>query len=136
MDPRLMRLARGLGMLAAIVAALAVVGLLAGGWWSPFGFGLLIGVLAARTSIALGLGAAAGVVAWGGPLLIEQLRYGIGPAAGALTAILGFGHQGAVSIAFTLLVGALLGLTGAWLASAGRGLVVAASARVDAPRNE
>jgi len=136
MDPRLRRLARGLGILAAIVAALGVSGLLTGGWWSPFGFGLLIGVLTARTPIALGLGAAAGLIAWGGPLVIEQLRYGIGPTAGALTAILGFGHSGAISIVFTLMVAALLGLSGAWLGSAALGLFVAARARVDAPRNE
>jgi hypothetical protein len=46
-------------------------------------------------------------------------RSGLGPAAESLAAILGFGHQAANPVILTLLVGTLLGLTGAWLGSAG-----------------
>jgi hypothetical protein len=41
-------------------------------------------------------------------------------ASSSLAAIMGFGHQGAVPLALTLLVGLLLGLTGAWVGSAAR----------------
>jgi hypothetical protein len=35
---------------------------------------------------------------------------------------MGFGHQGAIPTVLTMLVGALLGLTGAWLTTAVRGV--------------
>ena len=129
------RLLRGLGLVALVVAGPAIVGLVVGGWWVPFALGLLIGVLAARARVAIPLGAAIGLLAWGVPLLIDQLRYGIGPAAGSLSAILGLGRAGAYSGALTLTVGLLLGLAGVWLGSAARSVVVASLARVDGKRS-
>ncbi len=79
-------------------------------------------------------GTGIGLLAWLVPLAVAHGRYGLGPAAQSLAAIMGFAHQAAVPVVPTLLVGTLLGLTGAWLGSAARG-VVARSARVDATRN-
>ena len=134
MDPRLSRLARGLGAVAAVAAGPAIVEATAGGWWSPFAIGLVVGLLATRTWTAIGLGALAGLATWGFPLAVEQLRYGVGPAATALSAILGLGHTGTYAIVLTLLIGFLLGVSGAWLGSAARS--VAWSARVDARKGQ
>ena len=117
---------------AAIVLALA--GVLAGAWWAPFPVGLLLGIVIPRARLAIPVGAVAGLVAWLLPLAAAQVRYGLGPAAASLAAIMGFGHAGAIPIVLTLLVGTLLGLTGAWVGSAGRS-AVASSARVDVTRN-
>ena len=116
-----------------VVVILMVVAMVTGGWWAPFVLCLAVGLLVThRAWIALPLGAAIGLLTWGVPLVVRQFQVGIGSTAGALSAILGFGHAGAYAIALTLLVGMLLGLTGAWLGSAARGLVVASRARVDA----
>jgi hypothetical protein len=64
-------------------------------------------------------------------LAADQVRYGLGPTADSLAAIMGFTNQAAVPVILTCLVGLLLGLTGAWLASAARGLV---EHRLPAPR--
>jgi hypothetical protein len=123
MDPPVTRLIRGLGLGALVIAGPAFVYTVAGGWWAPFGLGLLVGVLAARARVALPIGAGLGLLAWGVPLVIEQFQYSLGPAAASLSAILGLGHQGLFAIILTLMVGLLLGLTGAWLGSAARALV-------------
>jgi hypothetical protein len=68
------------------------------------------------------VGGLAGGVAWLVPLAAIQERYGIGPSAGSLAAIMGFDHQSALPVVLTLLVGTLLGLAGAWLGSAAKGL--------------
>jgi len=113
---------------------LALVGVLLGLWWSPFPVGLALGALNLRARITVPSGAAIGLLAWAIPLLVAHGRYGLGPTAQALAAIMGFGHQGAIPLALTVVVGTLLGLTGAWLGSAAR-QVVASNARVDATRN-
>jgi hypothetical protein len=69
------------------------------------------------------------LIAWLVPLATVQWRYGLGPAAASLAAIMGFGHQGILPVFLTLLVGTLLGLTGAWLGSAGRTLLQPATSR-------
>jgi hypothetical protein len=113
------------GRLSLAVALVIVIGLtpvafILGGWWVPFVAGLAIGALAGRARVAIPLGAAVGLLAWGAPLLYDQVRYGLGPAASSLAAIMGFGHQGAIPVVLTLVVGMLLGLSGAWLGSATR----------------
>jgi hypothetical protein len=107
-------------LLLGALAALA--GVLLGLWWTPFVVGLALGVVVPRARIALPTGAAIGLVAWLVPLAVAHERYGVGPTASSLAAIMGFDHQAAVPVVLTLLVGTLLGLTGAWLASAIRSL--------------
>lgn len=106
-----------------IGTAVATVAVMVGVWWAPFAVGIGIGIAYPRTRIALPVGAAAGFLAWGLLLIADQILYGIGPAAEALGAIMGFGRQAAVPVILTCTVGLLLGLTGAWLGSAGRSLV-------------
>jgi len=113
------------GRLSLAITLLIVIGLLIvffvlGGWWAPFVAGLAIGALSGRARVAIPLGAALGLLAWGAPLLYYQVRYGLGPAASSLAAIMGFGHQGAIPVVLTLVVGTLLGVSGAWLGSVAR----------------
>jgi hypothetical protein len=117
-----------------LAALLALAGVLLGFWWAPFPVGLAIGVVDRRARITVPAGAAIGLLSWAVPLAVTHARYGLGLTAQSLAAIMGFGHQGLLPIALTLVVGTLLGLTGAWLAGAAR-RVVAPSARVDAARN-
>ena len=119
-------------LLLATLATLAAV--LLGMWWAPFPVGLAIGIVTGRARIAMPAGAGIGLLAWLLPLAATQERYGLGRTATSLAAIMGFDHLPAVPVILTLLVGALLGLTGAWLGSAARE-VVAPAARVDAARN-
>lgn len=110
----------GVFVATAILVALAVV--LLGVWWAPFVAGAAIGAVVARQRYAVPLGALCGLVAWLLPLGALQVRYGLGPAASGLGAIMGF-KQEAVPVILTLVVGTLLGLTGAWLAGAVRVLL-------------
>jgi len=97
---------------------IAVAGVLFGAWWAPFAVGIAIGVVQGKARVAIPLGALTGLIAWALPLARLDLVYGIGPAASSIAAIMGFGHQGLIPIILTLAFGALLGLTGAWLATA------------------
>ena len=108
---------------------LAYVAVMLGAWWAPFPFGLAFGIIQPRARIAVPFGALIGLVAWLIPLVSSDSRYGLGPAANSLAAIMGSGHQGAIPIILTLLVGLLLGLTGAWLGSAARSLAYPAISR-------
>jgi hypothetical protein len=108
-------------VLTAFLVGLA--GVLLGYWWAPFVAGAFIGLVARRGRAAVPIGGLAGAVAWLLPLIAIQARFGIGPTAGSLAAIMGFGHQGTLPILLTVVVGALLGLTGAWVASAARHLL-------------
>jgi hypothetical protein len=112
-------------VVAALVigTAVAVVTVMLGVWWAPFAVGIGIGIGLPRARVAIGAGAGAGFLAWGLLLVADQVLYGLGPAAEALGAIMGFGRHGAIPVILTCLVGLLLGLTGAWLGSAGRWLV-------------
>ena len=107
--------------------AISLTGLLLGAWWVTFLAGLVIGVLLGRGRVAVPAGALAGLVSWGIGLAILQVYFGLGPAASSLAAIMGFTGQPAIPLVLTCLVGLLLGLTGAWLASALRGLLVPAT---------
>ena len=121
---------------ALILGVLISVGcVLLEAWWAPFLVGVLFGAVEPRARFAIPGGALIGLAGWGIPLAVVQVRFGLGPTAGSLATIMGFGHQSAIPLALTLVVGFLLGLTGAWLGSAGRSLV-ASYAPVDAERTE
>ena len=105
----------GLILLAAL---LALTGVLFGYWWAPFVVALPLPLVASRARVAIPAGAAIGLFSWLVPLAAAQERYELDRTAGSLAAIMGFGHAGAVPLVLTLVVGTLLGLTGAWLASA------------------
>ena len=106
-------------MTAFLVALAAVV---LGFWWAPFVCAVPIGLVVTRQRVGVALGALSGFIAWLLPLGALEVRYGLGPAASSLGAIMGF-RQGAIPVALTLIVGALLGLTGAWVAGAARTLL-------------
>lgn len=117
-----------------VAALVALAGVLLGLWWAPFVVGLALGAVDRRARIVVPGGFGVGLLSWLVPIGVANVRYGLGASASTLAAIMGFGHQGAVPLALTLLVGTLLGGTGAWLGNAVRS-VVAPNARVDAPRN-
>lgn len=110
-------------LLAGTVIALA--GVLIGAWWAPFAVGLAVGAVDRRARTAIPVGAAAGLLSWLLPLGALQVRFDLGPAAGSIAAIMGFGHQGLIPLVLSCAVGLLLGLTGAWLSSSLRGLISA-----------
>jgi len=117
-----------------LAGLLALTGVLFGFWWMPFLVGLAVGAVLPRARAAIPTSGAIGLLSWLVPLAATHARLGLSPTATSLAAIMGFGHAAAVPVVLTLLVGALLGLTGGWLGSAGRA-VVASNARVDATRN-
>jgi hypothetical protein len=120
-------------ILAAFLAAL--LGVIWGAWWAPFVVGLAFGAESRRARVAVPAGAGIGLLSWLVPLAVGHVRYGLGPTAQSLAAIMGFGHAAAVPVVLTLVVGGLLGLTGAWLGCT-FAAVVAPRARVDVGRNE
>jgi hypothetical protein len=107
-------------MLVATAFIVALVGVLLGAWWTPFFAGAAIGLVVGRPVVAIPLGGFSGLVSWLLPLAAIQARYGLGPTATSLAAIMGFDHRGALPVVLTLVVGGLLGLTGAWVACAAR----------------
>lgn len=105
-----------------LTTALIVVFMVFGLWyatWLTVGLGRSYG----PTRRAIPAGGLAGLLGWALPLAWEQWRYGLAPTAQSLAAIMGFTHQPAIPIVLTCLVGLLLGLTGAWVGSAVRGLL-------------
>ncbi len=111
---------------------LATVGVMLGAWWAPFPLGLAFGAVQPGARFAVPVGALIGSVGWSIPLSASESRFGLGPAAESLAAIMGFGHMAFVPVILTLLAGTLLGLLGAWLGCAGRTLVQPASSRTRA----
>jgi len=108
---------------AILVAALGSLALvLLGFWWAPFAVGLVAGAAIARPRLTVPAAAAIGLVSWALPLAVAHSRYGLGPTASALAAIMGFAGKAGVPVVLTLVVATLLGATGAWLGSAARGL--------------
>lgn len=101
---------------------LAAAGVFLGAWWAPFPVGIAFAVAHGRSRTAIPLGGVIGLIAWVLPLARLDVAYGIGSSAASIAGIMGFGHQGWPPITLTLLLGALLGLTGAWLATAVRQL--------------
>ena len=123
MEPRAVRSYATL----VVGAALALTGVLIGAWWAPYPIGLAVGIIEPQARRAVPLGALVGLLAWALPLGSGQLRYGLGSAASSLAAIMGFGHEGVVPVILTLLVGTLLGVTGAWVGSAARRVATSAA---------
>jgi hypothetical protein len=120
---------KGLGwfVVALFGVAVSMAGLLLGAWWLTFFAGLLVGALVRRGRVAIPVGALAGLLGWGFGLATLELHFGLGPTAASIAAIMGFTHQPAVPVILTCLVGLLLGLTGAWLASAARSIAAPAT---------
>ena len=116
-----------------LAVLLALAGVLLGVWWAPFAVGVAIGALDRRARITVPAGAAAGLLGWTIPLVVANTRYGLGPTAQSIAAIMGFGHQGAIPVVLSVVLGTVLGAAGAWLGSAVR--AVALNARVDATRD-
>jgi hypothetical protein len=112
--------------ITVVGVAISLAGLLLGAWWLTFVAGLVLGAVIGRGRVAIPAGALAGLVAWGIGLTMLQVSYGLGPSASSLAAIMGSTGQPEIPLVLTCVVGLLLGLTGAWLASALRGLVVPA----------
>ncbi len=108
-------------------AALGLMGVLLGAWWAPFVAGIAAGVLIPRGWWAVLAGALAGLVAWGGPLEYEQIQFGLARTATSLAAIMGFTGAASIPVALTLLVGVLLGFSGAWFGATARSLYPTAS---------
>ena len=116
-----------------VAVLLALAGVLLGVWWAPFVVGVAIGALDRRARITIPAGAAAGLLGWTIPLVVANTRYGLGPTAQSIAAIMGFGHQGAIPVVLSVVLGTVLGAAGAWLGSAVR--AVALNVRVDATRD-
>jgi hypothetical protein len=93
-----------------------------GFWWVTFLVGVGLGLVVRRGPAALGWGALVGALAWGLPLAWMSRIAPVGRTAQVVSGILGVRGSSAPAIALTVLIGVLLGLTGAWLAAAGRGM--------------
>ena len=109
---------------AVVIAAAA-----AGWWWLAFPAGCAVALVVRRQRLALPLALLAGALGWGLPLAWYAWSYGLGETAGVLAGILGLGAVGAIPVALTSLVGALLAGTGAWLTGALLAVVAPAAGR-------
>lgn len=100
---------------AALVGALIIwLGNLGGLWWLAMAEGLVLGLLAPNwRGLAAAVGA--GAVGWGLGLLWDAVENPIGSTASAITETLGMGSSAAVAILVTLLLGAILAASAAWL---------------------
>ncbi len=107
-------------VVAVVGLIVALAGVMLGAWWAPFLVGVACGLAVPRVRVGVPVGAACGLVAGLLPLGMLEVRYGLAPSADALAAIMGFGHAGTVPVVLTLLVGVLLGVSGAWLVGAAR----------------
>lgn len=105
-------------------ALISLSGMLFGFWWVTFVAALAVGLALPRMRLALIAGAVAGLVAWSEPLLVAQAAYGLAPTATVLAAIMGAKGAALVPIALTVITGLLLGLSGAWLGAAARGVAI------------
>ena len=114
---------RWFGFIVVVAAAICCAGVIFGAWWVTFLAGVALGALI-PARLAMPGASLAGLLAWGALLAWEQWRYGLGPAAHSLAAIMGFTQAGpVVPVVLTCLVGLLLGLTGAWAGAATRSVV-------------
>ena len=103
---------------------LSLAGMLLGLWWITFVVAVAVGLAIPRTWVALAAGAVIGLVAWSEPLLVASAQYGLKSTSLAIAAILGAKGAALVPVALTFVIGVLLGLTGAWLGSAVRGVAL------------
>ncbi len=106
-----------------VAAVVSVAAMYVGAWWMSFLAGLAIGAFGPRARFGIPLGAVVGLGAWTVPLLIAHAQYGLGPTATAIAAIMGLSGAADLPVALTMLVGALLGASGAWLGSAAHAIL-------------
>ena len=111
---------RQTGLFFVAITALTVVFTVYGMWYAAWFGGLVVGRSFGPARRAIPAGALAGLLTWALPLVWDEWRYGLGPSAQSLAAIMGFPHRWYVPLILTCLVGLLLGLTGAWAGSAAR----------------
>ena len=98
-----------------------LAGMFLGLWWITFIAGIGIGMALPKAWWALAAGASTGLVAWSEPLIEANAQYGLRPTSLSIAAIIGANGAALIPIALTVIVGVLLGLTGAWLGAAVRG---------------
>jgi hypothetical protein len=108
----------GIGIGALLCAVAAYLGI----WWLPVAVGGALGLIFGRRG--LWPAALAGAIGWALALVWMQVHAAIWPVAGVLSGILGLGNNGAIGMAVTLLLAALLGVCGAWVGTAARGLAL------------
>ncbi len=113
-----------------VAAVVSVAAMYVGAWWMPFVAGLAIGVFGPRARFGIPIGAVVGLGAWTVPLLVAHAQFGLGPTATAIAAIMGLTGAADLPVALTVLVGTLLGASGAWLGFAARGLVPSRAPRL------
>jgi hypothetical protein len=113
-----------------VAAVVSVAAMYVGAWWMPFVAGLVIGVFGPRARFGIPIGAVVGLGAWTVPLLVAHAQFGLGPTATAIAAIMGLTGAADLPVALTVLVGTLLGASGAWLGFAARGLVPSRAPRL------
>ena len=102
-----------------LAIALAYLGNQVGWWWVTILAGALIAMGVRR--FALLPAAVAGAAAWGLDLAAQARHGGIGRVAQVTASLAGFGNNaGSQLITATVIYGALLCLTGAWIAGAVR----------------
>ena len=115
---------RILYLIAAIGAVVMFYGGLVGPWWLTFVGAVVIGAAVTRARLAILAAAIIAFIGWVTPLETIQSQYGLRPAADALAAIMGFKGATAIPVVLTVLVGVLLGVSGSWLGSAARTVVI------------
>jgi hypothetical protein len=103
-------------------AAVSLAGVYLGAWWLAFPAGVAMGALLPRARMGIPGGAVAGLVGWAVPLIADQAQYGLAPTMTSLAAVMGFNGAALIPLVLTLLLGTLLGLTGAWVGAAARAL--------------
>jgi hypothetical protein len=109
--------------LAALTAGTAAAVAL-GYWWVTPLVGVAIGAILPWPRLAAGVSGAAGLAAWGVPLLWLAVRAPVGRTAAVVAAIMGLAGIGAIGpVVLTLLVGVLLCVSGAWVGLAARKFV-------------
>jgi hypothetical protein len=117
-------------------AAVSLAGVMLGQWWLTFVVGLAIGGVMSRARWAITAATVAGLFAWTLPLVIDQQQFGLGPTMTSLAAIMGVNGAALVPLFLTVIVGALLGLSGAWTGSALRNFSVRSEPKRPAPSNQ
>lgn len=119
--------------LATLLASVLIWGANLIGWWPiTVLVGVFFALLFARKGKAISLSLLAGIIGWGLELVIMGLTHAVLPLAKLIGGILGVsGGAGAIiGILLPLIVGGLLALCGAWIASSIRGVLPIANSQV------